>query len=135
VFLHGATRRNNQADGGQTKSSFDYEAENWARGTEAMELEEVFEEYAKTANEEVEKNVVFQPAKDFPGRKWVMLWEAWEYYKEYQRRTAYCCPDRFGMHIFKHFEGYGQMELVENMLASSSQTVSLWMYRLSLRLS
>jgi hypothetical protein len=59
---------------------------------------------------------VFQPAKDFPGRKWVMLWEAWEYYKEYQRRTAYCCPDRFGMHIYKRFEGYGQMELVENMV-------------------
>jgi hypothetical protein len=59
---------------------------------------------------------VFQPAKDFPGRKWVMLWEAWEYYKEYQRRTAYCCPDRFGMHIYKHFEGYGQMELVETMV-------------------
>jgi hypothetical protein len=59
---------------------------------------------------------VFQPAKDFPGRKWVMLWEAWEYYKEYQRRTAYCCPDRFGMHIYKHFEGFGQMELVENVV-------------------
>jgi hypothetical protein len=59
---------------------------------------------------------VFQPAKDFPSRKWVIPWEAWEYYKEYQKRTALCCPDRFSMQIFKHFEGYGQMELVENMV-------------------
>jgi hypothetical protein len=95
---------------------FDYQAENWARGTESIDPGELFPEYIHKSNAEIEKHLIYQPAKDFPERKWVMLWEAWQYSKDYERRSTYCCPDQLGMYIYNDFEGYGQIELVENMV-------------------
>jgi hypothetical protein len=95
---------------------FDYEAENRALGKDAVDRSEVFEKYRDISNDEIDRNVVDQPAKDFPERKWVILWEGWKFLHDHVRRAKYCSPDRFSMYISNDFEGWGLQELMENMV-------------------
>jgi hypothetical protein len=95
---------------------FDFKAEN-AVAAEPQELEDVFREYQKQAEAEIEAKIIDQAARDYPDRKWVMLWEGFQFFEEYRRRVNYCSPDRFGMYIYNDFEGYGYQELMENMVS------------------
>ncbi|KAJ3158294.1 hypothetical protein HDU86_003003 [Geranomyces michiganensis] len=97
---------------------FDYKAEQRAQEHDAAADDE-YDEMKKmknTANAEFKANIVYAPAKDFPDRKWVMLWDGWKQFKNYVKRAKYCDPDRFEMHISNDFEGYGFQELLENMV-------------------
>lgn len=96
---------------------FDYEAENRLKGKDMQEGEDVFEVFKNEANGEIKRNLIDQPAKDYPDRKWVMLWEGWKYLQDCTRRAKYCSPDRFGMYIYNDFEGWGLQELMENMVS------------------
>ncbi|KAL5415887.1 hypothetical protein PMIN03_002464 [Paraphaeosphaeria minitans] len=58
---------------------------------------------------------MLQPARNFPGWKWVMLMESWKIYCEWERRSGYCQPDFLGMYIYNDWYGYGIQELLENL--------------------
>jgi hypothetical protein len=95
---------------------FDYKAENLAAGEEALELDKLGEKYEEGFNKEIKSGVILQPAKDHPEWKWTFIWEGFELFNEYERRSNYCNPDMFDMYICNDWNGWGQMELVENMV-------------------
>lgn len=95
---------------------YDFEAENNAReGESRLELEDVYDEYAKAVDEDSVKG--FPAAKDRPDWKWVMMWGTYQNWLDYRRRTQYCLPDNFNMYIYNDFYPYGQIELIQNMVS------------------
>jgi hypothetical protein len=99
---------------------FEYEAENRALDDDELDDDELDEKYKKEFDEN--KHLIFEPARDHPEWKWVIMWEGYKTFTEYQRRSRYCDPDNFGMYIYNDFAGYGLQELMEN-LVSHIQTV------------
>jgi len=95
----------------------DYKAENWGLEPAARRgHDEIFDQYCKDSDPQLDNNFVYQPAKDHPDWKWVMQWQACKNWQEYKVRAKYCCPDNFGMYICNDWEGWGLMELMENMI-------------------
>ncbi|KAH7090730.1 hypothetical protein FB567DRAFT_626667 [Paraphoma chrysanthemicola] len=96
------------------RSHFDYEAENRALSDDEVEEDELDEKYQKEFDEN--KKFVLEPAKDHPERKWVIMWKSYKLFSEYRKRSRYCDPDNFGMHIYNDFAGHGLQELMENLI-------------------
>jgi hypothetical protein len=94
----------------------DYTAENSAAGEEALERDKLHEKYVEEFGKETKSGVIFEPAKDHPEWKWVVLWEGFKMFADYKRRSNYCNPDMFDMYIYNDWNGWGQMELAENMV-------------------
>lgn len=80
--------------------------------------DELHDKYKKEFEEAVNSGVILEPAKDHPEWKWVILWEGFKNFSEYQRRSRYCDPDNFGMYIYNDFAGKGLMELMENLAST-----------------
>lgn len=57
------------------------------------------------------------PAKDYPGHKWIIMRNSWDLMSERKTTASYCCPDAFDMYIWNDWEGYGLLEIVENFVA------------------
>lgn len=92
---------------------FDYEAENRA-AEEALDEDELHKKYGKDF--EANWKLYLEPAKDHPEYTWVMMSEGYKTFTEFKRRSNYCCPDMFTMHIYNDFNGYGLQELIENQV-------------------
>ncbi|KAI0377009.1 hypothetical protein F5Y04DRAFT_192299 [Hypomontagnella monticulosa] len=93
---------------------FDVQNENAAKNEEDQLNEDHllyrYNEAAK-ADDSIEK-----PAAEHPDHQWVAMWETWKLFSTWERRASYTNPEFFGMHISRHFHGYGMQEMVENML-------------------
>ena len=57
---------------------------------------------------------------EHPDWKWVMMWESWKNFCEYNKRADYTHPDLFHMYIYNDFHAYGLQELIENMVSLSA---------------
>jgi hypothetical protein len=95
---------------------FEYETENRLLGEDALEEGDLFDKYTKMFDETTKSGILFEPANDHPDWKWTILWEGFKNFSDYRRRAKYCNPDLFEMYIYNDFEGWGLMELMENMV-------------------
>jgi hypothetical protein len=77
-----------------------------------------FRRYRKVCKEDLKNGRLLKPASEFKDRKWIIQKQAWEMFCDFCRRTDYCNPAAFGMHVFNDFEGYGIMELLDNMVST-----------------
>jgi hypothetical protein len=78
----------------------DYTSENSQLDDEELEPDELDDKFAKKTNETVKSDIMFQPAKEHPEWKWVVLWEGLKTFLGYKRQAKYCDPDNFQMHIY-----------------------------------
>ncbi|KAF2116787.1 hypothetical protein BDV96DRAFT_645194 [Lophiotrema nucula] len=67
---------------------------------------------------EAEKPLSLQPAVDRKDHKWIIMWEGWKTFCELQTKAKYCDPDRFGMHIYNDYRGWGLQELMEHQMVA-----------------
>lgn len=93
---------------------FDYEIEN--RITDEHDEDEVREWYANSFDAENRAGVILEPIEDHPEHKWCMIWDGYNMFLDYSRRSKYCCPDNFGMYIYNDWEGWGYQELLQNFV-------------------
>jgi hypothetical protein len=93
---------------------FEYVVEN--READGDE-DELHDRYNKEFDEAAKSGIILEPAKDHPEWKWVIMWEGFKNFSDYQRRSQYCDPDNFGMYIYNDFAGKGLMELMENLVS------------------
>ena len=74
------------------------------------------------------------PASKRPGYPWIAMRKSVVDMNEAVRLNKYRCPDRFEMYIYNDFEGYGQMEMIENLILAHDKLLKkgtdikdLWM--------
>lgn len=79
-------------------------------------MDGVFDNFQRALEEENKKGIIIEPASEHKNWKWVMMWESWKTVCEYQRRSKYCYPDLFSMHIYNDFRSYEPIELIENLV-------------------
>ncbi|KAK5088805.1 hypothetical protein LTR05_003027 [Lithohypha guttulata] len=92
----------------------DREMEN--RDTNELDGEALEEQYE--ADEEARERD--QPASERPDHKWIIMRKAWLLLCTSSREATFRCPDLFNSYVYNDFEGYGQLELLENYLVSYS---------------
>ncbi|KAF1917120.1 hypothetical protein BDU57DRAFT_548681 [Ampelomyces quisqualis] len=94
---------------------FTYEVEN-RKAEEPLDEDEVDDKYSEDFQKNLKSGIILQPAKDHPEWKWTILWAGFKNFSDYRRRSKYCDPDNFSMHIFNDFHGWGLQELMENQI-------------------
>jgi hypothetical protein len=65
-----------------------------------------------------------KPIKDFPDHKWVVSKLGKALLEQYALQGIKCDQDSFGMHIYNDWTGYGQQEIMENMVHAIPLTMS-----------
>lgn len=73
------------------------------------------EELQEKAEEEGFK--LDQLVTERPDHKWIIMRKGWIKLCEASRQGTYRSPDMFNMYVYNDFEGYGQLEMVENAIA------------------
>lgn len=91
----------------------DWETEN-NTAEEAMDEEELEE---KIEAEEAEYKHD-QPASERPDHKWIIMRKGWMKLCDASQQGTFRCPDMFNMYVYNDFEGYGQLEVIENAIAA-----------------
>lgn len=94
---------------------FTYEAEN-REAEDALEEDELDGKYSEEFQNNLRSGIILQPAKDHHEWTWTILWAGFKNFSDYRRRSNYCDPDRFSMHIYNDFHGWGLQELAENQV-------------------
>jgi hypothetical protein len=105
---------------------FDFSREHDEEEREEME-EERPEEWKKLEDEFAEQAEKYfkKSLADFPGWTWVISKKAYSMYTKWDMECQKRDQDRFGMHIYNDFSGYGVQEVFENIVCSTFLTRAL----------
>jgi hypothetical protein len=96
------------------RPSFDIQREYDADEMDTNEVNKLEKEMQKEAKKYLKK-----PAKDFPEWPWIISKRALELYEKFSMEMQKRDQDRFGMHIYNDFTGYGIQEVIETIVRRS----------------